>query len=151
MDACASLAGISSGNKPLYATRPEPGHQGFIRIWRDGSDSNRRLSPRQGDALSLCYRRVKKFPSLRDATRKSLWVVLEFNTVCPTTSDQPSTGNTRPRFVFKLPDGTFGSQPTSELTSRFLAAGSVVSGPERRSVATGRQLLGPAACSATSW
>ena len=91
------------------------------------------------------------FRSLPDATRKSLWVALEFNTVCPTTSDQPSTGNTRPRFVFKLPDGTLGSSPTSELTSRFLAAGSVVSGPERRSVATGRQLLGPAACSETSW
>ena len=60
----------------------------------------------------------KSFRSLPDATRKSLWVVLEFNALCPTTSDQPSTGNTRPRFVFKLPDGTFGSQPTSELTSR---------------------------------
>ena len=96
-----------------------------------------------------CATIPKSFRSLPDATRKSLWVALEFNTVCPTTSDQPSTGNTRPRFVFKLPDGTFGSTPTSELTSRFLAAGSVVSGPERRSVATGRQLLGPAASSAT--
>ena len=64
----------------------------------------------------------KSFRSLPDATRKSLWVALEFNTVCPTTSDQPSTGNTRPRFVFKLPDGTLGSSPTSELTSNFLAA-----------------------------
>ena len=75
-----------------------------------------------------CATIPKSFRSLPDATRKSLWVALEFNTVCPTTSDQPSTGNTRPRFVFKLPKSALGSSPTSELTSNLVAEPEPASG-----------------------